>query len=127
MTDSITYDILTIAGGGMALAPETPLLPYVKGYTLTLPISATVQSASLISATCMDVMPPGLRNSHHRRAAVTEGGTSYTTTTTLDDYYPANADPPPVAAAVPQDAVHPLPHPAQPHQQRHALLLADGH
>jgi len=92
MTDSITYDILTIAGGGMALAPETPLLPYVKGYTLTLPISATVQSASLISATCMDVMPPGYEIPIIVAQPWTEGGTSYTTTTTLDDYYPANAD-----------------------------------
>ncbi|MBN2393206.1 MAG: exo-alpha-sialidase [Anaerolineae bacterium] len=87
MTGGVTYDILSIAGGELALAPDVPMLPYVKGYTLTLPISATVQSVALVDSTC------GNDTLYEVPIIVaqpwTEGGTVYTTTTGIDDYYPA--------------------------------------
>ncbi len=90
VTGGVTYDVLSIAGGEMALAPDVPMLPYVKGYALTLPISATVQSVALVDSTC------GNDTMHEVPIIVaqpwTEGGTVYTTTTTIDTYYPAAED-----------------------------------
>jgi hypothetical protein len=87
MTGGVTYDVLSIVGGDMAVAPELPMLPYVKGYTLTLPISATVQSVALVSSTC------GSDTSHEVPIIVadpwSEGGTTFTTTTDINTYYPA--------------------------------------
>ena len=65
ITGSVTYDVLSIAGGDMAVAPDLPMLPYVKGYTLTLPISATVQSVALINSACGN--DAFSRSAHHRR------------------------------------------------------------
>ncbi|MGC9397433.1 MAG: exo-alpha-sialidase [Anaerolineae bacterium] len=87
VTGGVTYDILSIAGGEMALAPDVPVLPYVKGYTLTLPLSATVQSVTLVDSSC------GNDTLHEVPIIIaqpwTEGGTAYTTTTDIDTYYPA--------------------------------------
>ena len=87
VTGGVTYDVLSIAGGEMALAPDVPMLPYVKGYTLTLPISATVQSVTLVDSSC------GNDTMHEVPIIVaqpwSEGGTFYTTTTGIDTYYPA--------------------------------------
>ena len=90
ITGGVTYEVLSIAGGGMAVAPNLPMLPYVQGYTLTLPISATVQSATLVDATC------GNDAQHEVPIIVaqpwTEGGTVFTTTTDIDTFYPADDD-----------------------------------
>ncbi len=87
LTGGVTYDVLSIPGGDMAVAPNLPLLPYVKGYTLTLPISATVQSITLAGSTCGDEAP--------REVPIivaqpwSEGGTTFTTTTDINTLYPA--------------------------------------
>ncbi len=90
VTGGVIYDVLSIPGGDKAIAPALPLLPYVKGYTLTLPISATLQSATLISTTCKDVavyeVPIIVAEPW------SEGGTTFTTTTDINTFYPADAD-----------------------------------
>ncbi len=90
ITGSVTYDVLSIAGGEMAVAPNLPMLPYVKGYTLTLPVSATVQSVSLVTATCSDVGPYEIPIIVAQPWS--EGGTTFTTTTTINTFYPADAN-----------------------------------
>jgi len=90
ITDSTTYDVLSIPGGAMALAPGLPLLPYVPGYTLTLPFSATVQGVTLTNRTCADA------GTYEIPIIVahpwTEGGTSFTTTTDINTFYPPDED-----------------------------------
>lgn len=90
VTDSITYAILSIPGGDMAIAPDLPLLPYVQGYTLTLPLSATVEGVTLTARTCNDIanyeIPIIVANPW------SEGGTSFTTTTVITTFYPPEAD-----------------------------------
>jgi hypothetical protein len=86
--DNITYDLLTISGGGMALAPGLPMLPYVKGYTLTLPLSATLQGMMLTGSACAATGSYQVPNALVRPR--TEGGTSYTTTTSINTFFPAN-------------------------------------
>jgi len=86
----VTYDVLSIPGGDKAIAPALPLLPYVRGYTLTLPISATLQSATLISTTCKDVAAYEVPIIVAKPWS--EGGTTFTTTTDINTFYPANAD-----------------------------------
>lgn len=90
MTGGVTYDVLSILGGEMAVAPNLPMLPYVRGYTLTLPISATVQSVSLAPATCGSVEPYEVPIIVAQPWS--EGGTTFTTTTTIDTFYPADAN-----------------------------------
>jgi len=86
MTGGVTYDVLSITGGDMAVAPELPMLPYIRGYTLTLPISATVQSVALVGSSC------GNDALHEVPIIVaqpwSEGGTTFTTTTDINTYYP---------------------------------------
>jgi hypothetical protein len=88
--DSITYDILSIPGEGMAIAPDLPMLPYVEGYTLTLPLSITLQGVILTGSTCADV------DSYEVPIVVarpwTEGGTTFTTTTDINAFYPSGDD-----------------------------------
>ncbi len=90
ITGGVTYDVLSIVGGDMAVAPNLPMLPYVKGYTLTLPISATVQSVTLADSTCGDETP--------REVPIivaqpwSEGGTTFTMTTDINTLYPALDD-----------------------------------
>ncbi len=90
ITDGVSYDVFSIPDGGMALAPAVPMLPYVKGYTLTLPISATLQSANLKAVTCSDIgtyeVPIIIAQPW------TAGGTTFTTTTTINTFYPADAE-----------------------------------
>ncbi len=90
ITDGTTYDVLSIPGGGMAVAPDLPMLPYVEGYTLTLPLSATVQGVTLTNSTCADA------GSYEVPIIVvqpwTEGGTTFTTTTDINTFYPSDED-----------------------------------
>jgi hypothetical protein len=90
ITDSVTYDLLGIPGGGVAMAPDLPMLPYVEGYTLTLPISATVANATLVDITCSD------EDAYEIPIVIakpwSEGGTTYTTTTDIDTLYPPEAE-----------------------------------
>jgi len=90
ITGSVTYDVLSIPGGEMAVAPNLPMLPYVRGYTLTMPISATVQSVSLVTATCSDVGPYEIPIIIAQPWS--EGGMTFTTTTTITTSYPADAN-----------------------------------
>jgi hypothetical protein len=86
ITGGTTYDLLSIPGASMAIAPGLPVLPYVEGYTLPMPVDASLLGVTLTSSTCSDA------GSYEIPIIVaqpwTEGGTTYTTVTDIDSFFP---------------------------------------
>lgn len=83
----ITYDVFSVPGGYMDTASGYPMLPFVRGYTLTLPFSATLSSVNLlgtVSQTIGTYQVPILNVKPW-----SEGGTTYTTTTSVNYPYPS--------------------------------------
>ena len=83
----VDYDIFSLPGGWTDLSPGYPRLPYLQGFTLTLPYSASVQNVELLSSDSQmignfDVPTVLVRNWD-------AGGATYTTTTAINSPYPA--------------------------------------
>ena len=88
--DSIAYHILTVEGGGLALEDGYPILPYIEGYTMTLPFSGTVTGVQVVNVV---TSPEGLYNIPIAEVGPwSEEGLTYTTTTDIDYPYPPDAD-----------------------------------
>jgi hypothetical protein len=83
----IVYDIFSVPGGMTDLSPGYPRLPYLQGFTLTLPYSATVQNVELLSSDSQSIgnynVPTVLVKNWD------SGGATYTTTTSVNYPYPA--------------------------------------
>jgi len=83
----IVYDIFSVPGAMTDLSPGYPRLPYLQGFTLTLPYSATLQNVELVSSDSQLIgnynVPTVLVKNWD------EGGATYTTTTSVNYPYPA--------------------------------------
>jgi len=82
----VAYDIISVPGGQTDFSPRYPRLPFVTGFTMTLPFSAAVQSVELIGSDSQ-----GIGNYNVPILLVepwTEGGATYTTTTNINYAYP---------------------------------------
>ncbi len=82
----IAYDIFSLPGGWTDMSPGYPRLPYLQGFTLTLPYSASVQNVELLSSDSQMIgnynVPTVLVRNWD------EGGATYTTTTSINYPYP---------------------------------------
>jgi len=86
--DGIIYDLLSIEGGDLAIADGAPILPYIEGYTMTLPFSGTLTAVQVVDVISSDI---GAYNIPIARVRPwSEGGLTYTTTTGIDYPYPAD-------------------------------------
>jgi parallel beta-helix repeat protein len=82
----ITYDLFSIEGGEMAIGGGAPILPYVTGPTLPLPLGGNVTAVELRVA---NATPIGTYNiSIAKIQPASEGGLTYTTETDIDYPYP---------------------------------------
>ena len=87
VTQDQGYDILSVSGGGMDFSDGYPVLPFVEGYTLTLPFSGTMTSVQVVNSTSS---PIGTYNVPIVEARPwSEDGTVYTSTTDINYLYPA--------------------------------------
>ena len=88
--DEITYDLLSITGGDMAISPDAPVLPFVKITSIPLPPDAEIISAQLIETEPASIgrynIPIALVE------AFSQGGIRYTTRTDIDFPFPADDD-----------------------------------
>jgi len=80
------YHLLPIAGGSMAVSDGSPVLPYLRAFTLTLPVSGTVSGVDVTGIISQVVGPYNVPTAEMR--PFTEGGTAFTSTTTLTGLYP---------------------------------------
>jgi hypothetical protein len=84
----VEYDLFSIPGGDTAIADGAPILPYLEGYSLTLPFSGTVTAVEILDVTSTDI------GAHEvpiaRVQPWSEGGVSYTTETELAAPFPAD-------------------------------------
>ena len=88
--DSVDYDIFSVEGGGVAVADGAPILPYVEGYSMTLPFGATVTGVEVVDSSSSSI---GTYNVPIASVSPwSEEGLSYTTNTDIDYPYPANQD-----------------------------------
>ncbi|MCK4450059.1 MAG: hypothetical protein KAX26_05665, partial [Anaerolineae bacterium] len=86
--DDITYDILSVEGGDLAIADGAPILPYIQGYTLTLPFSSTLVEVQVVDAASSNI---GTHNVPIAQVSPwSEGGLTYTTTTDIEHPYPTD-------------------------------------
>lgn len=84
----IVYDLFSVDGGRLAIADDAPILPYIEGYGVTLPFSATLSAVQVL-----DVVSSSIGTYNVPIAQVmpwTEGGVTYTTTTEIDYPYPTD-------------------------------------
>lgn len=83
----IAYAIFSVPGGLADLSPGYPRLPYMQGFTLTLPFSATLQNVELLSTDSQSIgnftVPTVLVKNWDA------GGATYTTTTSINYPYPS--------------------------------------
>lgn len=83
----IVYDLLSIVGGELAIADGAPILPYVRAYTLPLPLDGSVTNVQVVGEVHANIGPYNIPI-----ALVepwTQGGLTYTTTTDIVTPYPA--------------------------------------
>jgi hypothetical protein len=86
--DDITYDILSVEGGDLAIADGAPILPYIQGYTLTLPFSSPLVEVQVVDAASSNI---GTHNVPIAQVSPwSEGGLTYTTTTDIEHPYPTD-------------------------------------
>jgi len=84
--DSVEYELFSVEGGGIAIAPGLPILPYLEVYSLPLPEGAEIQEVRLIE--------PHSENIGRYNVPIaevepwSEGGLRYTTETDIDYPYP---------------------------------------
>ncbi|NIO09766.1 MAG: hypothetical protein GTO40_17890 [Deltaproteobacteria bacterium] len=84
--NGVEYHLFSIEGGDVAVAPDTPILPYVKGYTLPLPFGASVTAVNVVDSTSASI---GTHNIPIAEVEPwSEGGLTYTTVTDIDYPYP---------------------------------------
>jgi len=88
--DDIKYDLFSIEGGDLAIADGTPILPYVTGYTLTLPFSGTVTEVKVVDAISSSIGTYNIPIAQVKPWS--KGGLSYTTATDIDYPYPEDVD-----------------------------------
>ncbi len=84
----IKYHLVTIPGGDSAVADDTPILPYVKGFTLPLPPEAEVLSVEVKKP----AKPTDIGQYNVPIAQVepwSEGGLTYTTKSSIQSLYPS--------------------------------------
>jgi hypothetical protein len=87
VTQDQGYDILSVSGGGLDFSDGYPVLPFVKGYTLTLPFSSTVTSVQVVNSTSSSIGTYSVPIVEARPWS--EGGIVYTSTTDINYLYPA--------------------------------------
>ena len=80
------YHLFTVPGGRQAMVDTKPVLPYVKAFTLTLPISATVTGITVTSQISEALGIFNVPNALMRPWI--HGGTTFTTTTSVSGLYP---------------------------------------
>lgn len=82
----VDYDLFSIVGGDVAIADGAPILPYLQGFSLTLPFSGTVTAVEVMDVTSASI---GAYNVPIARVQPwSEGGLSYTTETDITAPYP---------------------------------------
>lgn len=84
----VTYDLLSIEGGDLAIADGAPILPYVEAFALALPFSGTVTGVQVVGAVSSTIGIYNVPSAHVRPWS--QGGMQYTTTTDVAGLYPAN-------------------------------------
>jgi hypothetical protein len=88
--DGIVYELFSIKGGDVAVAPGDPILPFVKGYELPMPAEAKITAVEILKTAAN---PIGRHNVPIARVRPwTEGGLSYTTKSDIFQLYPASED-----------------------------------
>lgn len=88
--DDIKYSLFSVKGGDTAVSPGTPILPYLRGFTLPLPPYASVIGVKILRSSSGSI---GRYNVPVARVEPwTEGGLAYTTKTDIDYAYPKTED-----------------------------------
>jgi parallel beta-helix repeat protein len=86
----ITYDLFSVEGGKIAFGGGAPILPYVAGITLPLPLGGNVTAVELNVA---NATPIGIYTIPIAKVQpASEGGLTYTTETDIDYPYPKVED-----------------------------------
>jgi hypothetical protein len=81
------FDLLSIPGGELGYSDGHPLVPFVEGLSLVLPLGAKVESVQITDQRYRNVGPYNLPTIHV--LPFSEGGIQYTDDTTLNSLYPA--------------------------------------
>lgn len=81
------YDILSVSGGDLDFSDSYPVLPFIEGYTLTLPFSSTVTNIQVVDSSSSSIGTYNIPIVEARPWS--EGGTVYTSTTDINYLYPA--------------------------------------
>jgi hypothetical protein len=88
--NGIDYDIFSIKGADTAISPDTPILPFIKLFSLPLPPEAEIINVKLVEASPVWIghynIPTALIK------AFSEGGISYTMDTDIDFPFPDNEE-----------------------------------
>ena len=84
----IVYNLLSVQGGELAIAADAPILPYVRAYTLTLPLGGSVTDVQIVDEAHSSVGPYNIPIAQVE--PWTEGGLTYTTTTDIAYPYPTD-------------------------------------
>ncbi len=87
VTQDQGYDIISVSGGSLNFSDGYPALPFLEGYTLTLPFSSTVTSVQIVSSTSSSIGTYNVPIVEIRPWS--DGGMVYTTTTDINYFYPA--------------------------------------
>jgi hypothetical protein len=88
--DNVQYHIISIPGGEVAVGPELPILPYIKGFELPLPTEAQVTAVNVVEASSQ---PIGKLNIPTADVLPwSQGGMKYTTETRVNYLYPPAKD-----------------------------------
>jgi hypothetical protein len=88
--EGILYDLFSVKGGSVAAAPGTPILPYVRGYSLPLPFEAKILEVKIV-----EHVPEEIGKFNVPNAVVqpwSEGGMIYTEESDIDYFFPMNED-----------------------------------
>ncbi|MGA1839045.1 MAG: C25 family cysteine peptidase [bacterium] len=85
-----SYDVFSIIGGEMAVASDSPILPYIKGFNLPLPFNAEILSIDIIETGSQYIGKYNIPVADVK--PFSKGGLSYTTTTDIDYLFPKNTD-----------------------------------
>lgn len=84
------YDLFSVPGGDISVAPQTPILPFVKSFTLPLPYGAALTEVEIIEVSSQNI------GTFNIPIAVvkpwSQGGLTYTTETTIAALFPADKD-----------------------------------